>query len=74
MLRDKKYKKREYEVKNQINIYDTENDKLDTISSSQIKSYIGSLPNSKRHWIQLVSNNKIKNIINKYLPRLNYLF
>ncbi len=74
ILSDKKYKNRTYEVKSQINIYDTENDKIKTISSGQIESFISSLPNSKRHWIQLVSNNKIKNIINKYLPRLNYLF
>lgn len=74
MLIDKKYNHRKYEIENEIIVYDSFNDELINIPNHQIETYINSLPKSKRHWIQLISNTWVQDILNQYFPRFNYLF
>ena len=73
-IQDKKYPVRKYPVDSSINIYDSNENKIKKIQSSSINDYITNLGNNKRHWVQFINNNYLKEIIRKYIPRLNYLF
>lgn len=57
-----------------VNIYDSEADKLITVSSDMLNEYIENLPDEKRHWVQMINNEKINNAILKLMPRLKYAF
>ncbi|MBI5195842.1 MAG: hypothetical protein HZA10_05940 [Nitrospirae bacterium] len=61
-------------VKDYINVYDSESDKLLKIEKNKIQNYIDSLPNDNRHWAQLIDNKFINGVIVKLMPRLKYAF
>ena len=60
------------DARGHITVYDSEKDEVLDIPSEEINSYIASLAPDNRHWIQLVDNEKIKQIILKIMPRLKY--
>jgi len=57
-----------------VNIYDSEADKLITVSSDMLNEHIGNFPDEKRHWVQMINNETINNAILKLMPRLKYAF
>jgi hypothetical protein len=57
-----------------VNIYDSDVDKLKTVKSDMLNEYIEDFPDEKRHWVQMVNNEKINNAILKLMPRLKYAF
>ena len=57
-----------------VNIYDSEEDKLMTVKSDMLNQYIGNMPDEKRHWVQMIKNEKINDAILKLMPRLKYAF
>jgi len=63
-----------FPVGNEITVYDSENNKLVKIPAAEINTYIDSLPPEHRHWIQLISQGWIKNLIIYLMPRLEYVF
>ena len=73
ILIDNKYNEKHF-TGNSINVYDSKKDKLLNIPSQEINSYINTLPNDKRHWIQFIENKKIKAMLVKLMPRLKYIF
>jgi hypothetical protein len=57
-----------------VNIYDSEADKLMTVTSDMLNQYISNLSDEKRHWVQMINNEKIDDAILKLMPRLKYAF
>jgi len=57
-----------------VNIYDSEADKLITVSSDMLNEYIENMPDEERHWVQMIKNEKINDTILKLMPRLKYAF
>ena len=57
-----------------VNIYDSEADKLITVSSGMLNEYIENLPDEKRHWVQMINNEAMNDTILKLMPRLKYAF
>jgi len=57
-----------------VNIYDSESDKLMTVTSDMLNQYIGNIPDEERHWVQMIKNEKINDAILKLMPRLKYAF
>ena len=57
-----------------VNIYDSESDKLITVTSDMLNQYIGNIPDEERHWVQMIKNEKINDAILKLMPRLKYAF
>ena len=57
-----------------VNIYDSEADKLITVSSDMLNEHIGNFPDEKRHWVQMINNETINDAILKLMPRLKYAF
>ena len=57
-----------------VSIYDSEKDKLMTVTSDMLNQFIGKLPDEKRHWVQMVNNETINDAILKLMPRLKYAF
>lgn len=70
-LIDTKYNSKDV-VKGYIDIYDSESDKLLKLKTDEINGYIKSLPSDNRHWIQLIDNKFLKNLVEKLMPRLKY--
>ena len=62
------------EVYDYINVYDSEADKLITVSSDMLNEYIENIPDEKRHWVQMINNETINDAILKLMPRLKYAF
>jgi hypothetical protein len=64
----------QYFVGEFINIYDSENDELLTVSKKNITEYLTNLPMDYRHWIQLLDKeNLIRKMVLKLMPRLEYI-
>lgn len=63
-----------FKVGSEITIYDSENNKLMKIPGAEINTYIDDLPPEHRHWIQLVSQGWIRNVIIYLMPSLEYMF
>jgi len=61
-------------INNTIYIYDSERNKILILNDDEINDYLESLPKNKRHWIQLLGDNFIKDIILYLMPRLKYAF
>jgi len=60
-------------VDDYMNVYDSKDDKLLTIPRAEIPSYINSLPDDYRHWIQLLGkDNLIRRLALYLMPRLDY--
>ena len=57
-----------------VNIYDSESDKLMTVTSDMLNQYIEKFPDEKRHWVQMIKNERINDAILKLMPRLKYAF
>jgi len=74
ILIDKKYKNLRYPIGNYINVYDSEKNNYLKISSHNINSYISSLPDNKRHWVQMIDSEQINSLLLKLMPRLKYAF
>lgn len=74
LLYDSKYGTK-IEMKQNIWYYHLKTDSLEKIDQLTIQEKINDLPQSTRHWIQLLDSENfiVKNII-KYLPQLNYLW
>jgi hypothetical protein len=72
-LIDTKYDEK-YMVGDYIYVYDSENDKLLKVKAADINKYVDSLPVDTRHWIQVVGNRRINDIILRLMPRLKYAF
>ncbi len=62
----------ETKVSGYINIYDSEKNRLFKLKPEEINRYIESLPADRRHWIQMVDVQFIKNLVNRLMPRLRY--
>ena len=72
ILMDDKYKNIKYQTGSSINVYDSINDKLIKFASQDINSYIKKLPDDKRHWVQMICNEKINDLILKLIPKIKY--
>jgi len=59
-------------VNSSIIVYDSEKDEIFVLDVNEINLYIDSLPPENRHWIQVLDNKTIKNIILRLMPRLRY--
>ena len=70
-LMDTKYNTK-VKVDNYINIYDSEKDILFKLDIEKINNYIDSLPSDNRHWVQILNNKFINDIVIKLMPRLKY--
>lgn len=75
-LVDTKYDKKT-EIRDYINVYDSENNILLKLKINEINNYIDSLPQEKRHWIMGIDDKSpiagfIINITVKLMPRLKY--
>ena len=68
------YKNLRYPIGNYINVYDSEKNNYLKISSHNINSYISSLPDNKRHWVQMIDSEQINSLLLKLMPRLKYAF
>ena len=60
-------------VSGHINVYDSETNTLSRIPAGKIKDYISSLPDEKRHWIQMLKNEGIKKFLLRINPRIKYI-
>jgi len=70
---DKKFGSK-YKVVGPIYVYDSNADTLTRVEPNDIKDYIESLPDDKRHWIQLLDRgNWIRRLVLFLMPRLNYV-
>lgn len=72
-LIDKKFNTKKH-IDAGIFIYDSSLNKLNFIPASEINNKINSLPLDLRHWIQLVPDGRVRDIVLQFIPRLNYLF
>lgn len=63
-----------FQIGNEISIYDSENNKFVKIPSTELNTYIANLPRENRHWIQLIRQSWIKDLIIYLMPRLEYVF
>ena len=72
-IKDDKHKT-SYDIKDEIYIYDSENNKLLIVKNDDIKNYLQALPKNKRHWVQLIGDGFIKDSILYLMPRLKYAF
>jgi len=70
-LIDTKYDEKT-KVKDYINVYDSEKDKFFRLDAKNINKYIGSLPDDKRHWVQLCAVDSLKKLAVRLMPRLKY--
>jgi hypothetical protein len=70
---DGKYKQ-EFKIDKCIYIFNSSLGRLERIDKDSIEAYIEKLPVDKRHWIQFISNDILKNTIIKLSPELSYLF
>jgi hypothetical protein len=70
-LLDTKYG-RKAKVDKYIYVYDSNKNSLLKIDASDINKYIESLPEEKRHWVQLINAKFIRNSILNLMPRLKY--
>ena len=57
-----------------VNIYDSDVDKLKIVKSDMLNQYIEKFPDEKRHWVQMIKNERINDAILKLMPRLKYAF
>ena len=69
---DKKFGQ-EITVGDSIYVYDSNSDILSIVDRDDIHSYIDSLPDDNRHWIQLLGkDNWIRRLVLHLMPRLDY--
>jgi len=61
-------------IKKNIYIYDTNNDKLIKVSKIDLLKFYKNIDFGKRHWIQLINNVYINNILLRLSPRLSLYF
>ncbi len=73
-LKDDKFANRKFLVNNEIMVYDSNTDTITLINNNKIVDYIKNLEQKNRHWIQLLDNQFINEMVFKYLPNLKYLF
>ena len=73
-LIDRKFTNRKFLIDEKIRIYNSNSNTLNTLDVDKINSYIKTLQNNKRHWIQFQNINFINEIISKNFSNLNYLF
>ena len=72
-LVDKKFGT-EFEAGDSIYVYDSNSDILESVEANDIKGYIESLPDDRRHWIQLLDkDNWIRRFVLYLMPRLDYV-
>jgi len=63
------------EIIDPIKVYNTNEDKLYSLSFNQIAQYIDLLPEDKRHWIQYLSEDHyIRKLAIFFMPRIDYIF
>lgn len=55
-------------------LYDSEIDKVESISIEQLERVLSTFPKVKRHWFQLIENESAKSALLFFMPRLRYLF
>jgi hypothetical protein len=55
-------------------VYDAKNDKLESISATELSQRIKTLPQDIRHWTQLLEEGWIRNAILWLMPRLKYAY
>lgn len=72
-LIDSKYNQR-FKVDKHIYVFNSSTGGLEKIDKAAIQAYIEKLPVDKKHWIQFINNDIIKNSIMKLSPNLDYLF
>ena len=72
MLKDLKYNKT-YPLMAKNKVYNSETRELLELSPEELALYIEKLPVPKRHWIQLIENESIINLIKKIVPRVEYI-
>ena len=63
-----------YSTGNYIYIYDSVLNQLIKLPSQEINNYIKQLPQTKRHWVQMIDNENINALILKLMPRLQYFY
>jgi hypothetical protein len=61
-------------IKNNIYIYDTSKNKLFKVSRNELVEFYKNIDFGKRHWLQLINNVYINNILLRLSPRLNLYF
>ncbi|MBF0233853.1 MAG: hypothetical protein HQK65_12565 [Desulfamplus sp.] len=63
------------QLQGEIAIYDSERDKFFMLpGGSKLNDYIAELPDDKRHWLQLINNQRVNSLITTLMPRLKYAF
>ena len=72
-IRNKKYNKA-INFEEEIFVYNVENDQITSMKSEQFKNYIEKVKAPTRHWIQLLDDGLLKDLIIKLVPRIKYLF
>ena len=63
-----------YSIPDTVFIYESDKDRLIKLPSLELNGYIDQIPIAKRHWIQMINNEKINKLILKLMPRLKYIF
>ena len=61
-------------IHNSIYIYDTKNDILLKVSKNELLQFYKNIDFGKRHWLQLINNVYINNILLRLSPRLSLYF
>jgi hypothetical protein len=70
---DKKYNQR-FKIDRHIYVFNSSTGRIEKINKDLIQAYIEKLPVDKRHWIQFIKNDSLKDAIIKLSPGLSYLF
>lgn len=70
-ITDTKYGTKE-RVYDDIDVYDSANDRLFRLKAADINGYIASLPADRRHWTQIYGIGPINSLAVRLMPRLRY--
>jgi hypothetical protein len=63
-----------FKIDRHIYVFNSNTGRIEKFSKDRIQTYLEKLPNDKRHWIQFIKNDSLKDIIIKLSPDLGYLF
>jgi hypothetical protein len=55
-------------------LYNARENTLERVSRADIPARLGALPDENRHWVQMIENPWIKDLMGRVVPRLRYAF
>ena len=63
-----------FPLESEVTVYDSEAGRVFRVPASELNTYIESLPVERRHWVQMIRNERITGWILWLMPRLGYTF